>query len=153
MNYESSVGAFPPAGKAIYLASSPPSVIFSRYRFQRLGSGLVVHRGDQPHHRLELQLRIQRRQRWQLHGSLGDDQQLHLPLRANHIGSNRDSVSGDPNASPYEKTTGSGYGYTDYAPSIYTDINVVNGAPVTGGVGSSPIVPYRNKTIAGQGCC
>ena len=39
----------------------------------------------------------------------------------------------------------------DYAPSVYTDINVVNGNLATGGVGATPIVPYRNKTVAAEG--
>src|SRR5262249_41873980 len=68
-----------------------------------------------------------------------------------HLGGTRDSVSGDPNASAYEKTAGGGYGYTDYAPSIYTDINVINGTLVGGGLGSTTIVPYRNKNLAAPG--
>ena len=39
----------------------------------------------------------------------------------------------------------------DYAPSVYTDINVQNGVLATGGVGATPIVPYRNKTAGSQG--
>ena len=53
----------------------------------------------------------------------------------------------DPNASPFEKAVGSGYGYTDYAPSIYTDISPT----MTPGVGSTTIVPYRDKTTAANG--
>ena len=63
----------------------------------------------------------------------------------------RDSAGSDPNASPYEQAAGLGYGYMDYAPSVYTDINVVAGALQTGGVGATPIVPYRNKTLAVKG--
>ncbi len=63
----------------------------------------------------------------------------------------RDTVSGDPNASPYELAVGGGYGYMDYAPSVYTDINAVGGVLQTGGVGATPIVPYRNKTLAVKG--
>ena len=36
-------------------------------------------------------------------------------------------------------------------PSVYTDINVQNGTLATGGVGATPIVPYRNKTVAAKG--
>ena len=57
----------------------------------------------------------------------------------------------DPNASPYEKSQSSGYGYMDYAPSVYTDINVVNGGLATGGLGWTTIVPYRNKNLAAKG--
>jgi prepilin-type processing-associated H-X9-DG protein len=67
-------------------------------------------------------------------------------------GSARDTAAADPNASPYEVSNGSsGYGYMDYAPSVYTDINVIAGALQIGGVGATPIVPYRNKTVAAKG--
>ena len=39
----------------------------------------------------------------------------------------------------------------DYAPSVYTDINVQNGNLVGGGVGATSIVPYRNKLVAAKG--
>ncbi len=66
-------------------------------------------------------------------------------------GSTRDTASADPNASPYEQTQALGYGYMDYAPSVYTDINVQNGTLAIGGVGATPIVPYRNKLVAALG--
>ena len=39
----------------------------------------------------------------------------------------------------------------DYAPSVYTDINVFNGGLATGGLGFTTIVPYRNKSLAAKG--
>ena len=39
----------------------------------------------------------------------------------------------------------------DYAPSVYTDINVIGGILQNGGLGATPIVPYRNKTVAVKG--
>ena len=57
------------------------------------------------------------------------------------------AVVAEVSLTPYEKTAGVGYGYTDYAPSVYTDINVVNGAPVGGGVGATPIV-HRNDAVS-----
>ena len=39
----------------------------------------------------------------------------------------------------------------DYAPSVYTDINVQGGQLATGGVGATQVVPYRNKTLAAKG--
>jgi prepilin-type processing-associated H-X9-DG protein len=55
--------------------------------------------------------------------------------------------------SPEESALGgtTGYGVFDYAPVIYTDINVINGVVTAGGVGSSPAVPYRNKPSATSG--
>jgi prepilin-type processing-associated H-X9-DG protein len=66
-------------------------------------------------------------------------------------GGARDTAAVDPNASAYEKTNTAGYGYMDYAPSVYTDINVVNSQLATGGVGATSIVPYRNKNAAAKG--
>jgi prepilin-type processing-associated H-X9-DG protein len=63
----------------------------------------------------------------------------------------RDTAPVDPNASSYEKIQSAGYGYMDYAPTVYTDINVVNGTLATGGVGATSIVPYRNKNVAAKG--
>jgi prepilin-type processing-associated H-X9-DG protein len=63
----------------------------------------------------------------------------------------RDTAPSDPNGSPYERAQSTGYGYMDYAPSIYTDINAVGGTLATGGLGSTSIVPYRNKNLAAVG--
>jgi prepilin-type processing-associated H-X9-DG protein len=76
------------------------------------------------------------------------------PSTARQFGNgNRDSFNASN--SPEENIPGNlskiGYGYTDYAPSVYTDINVVNGVLSTGGVGSTTIVPYRNKNVAAKG--
>ena len=65
--------------------------------------------------------------------------------------STRDTAPADPNGSAFEQAQSVGYGYMDYAPSVYTDINVQYGALSTGGVGASPIVPYRNKLLAAKG--
>jgi prepilin-type processing-associated H-X9-DG protein len=56
-----------------------------------------------------------------------------------HASGQRDAV--DPN-DPITKTFGIGYGYNDYGATVYTDIDP-NG--MTGGSGSSPATPYRNK--------
>jgi prepilin-type processing-associated H-X9-DG protein len=55
-------------------------------------------------------------------------------------GGGRD-LPGDPNGAPFE-AKGPGYGLIDYGATTYTDADP-NGQ--TGGLGSTPIVPYRNK--------
>jgi prepilin-type processing-associated H-X9-DG protein len=69
-------------------------------------------------------------------------------VRTSRAGARRDDISQDPNASAYEKASGSGYGYTDYGATCYTDIDP-NGR--TGQVGSTSIVPYRNKAARVDG--
>ena len=47
---------------------------------------------------------------------------------------------------------GTGYGYFDYAPTVYTDINVVNGVATPPSPASpQPAVPYRNKATTALG--
>jgi prepilin-type N-terminal cleavage/methylation domain-containing protein/prepilin-type processing-associated H-X9-DG protein len=53
----------------------------------------------------------------------------------------RDNPANDPNGSVFEQTSGSGYGYTDYAAPSYTDIDPTG----TPGLGAQPGAPYRNK--------
>ncbi len=73
------------------------------------------------------------------------------PSAVRGAGTTRDTVSGDPNASAYEKTQTAGYGYADYGPSVYTDINVVNGVATPGPNYGTADVPYRNKAAAAKG--
>ena len=51
-------------------------------------------------------------------------------------------MANDPNASAYESATGSGYGYTDYGATCYTDIDPLG---QTGQTGSTLIVPYPEQ--------
>ena len=71
------------------------------------------------------------------------------PSSVRNTSGGRDTVN--TTNSPEESVLNVGYGYFDYAPSVYTDINVVNGAPATGGLGATTIVPYRNKSLATSG--
>ncbi len=46
---------------------------------------------------------------------------------------------------------GTGYGFVDYAPTVYVDINVVNGVAVQPGTPAQPAVPFRNKALTALG--
>jgi prepilin-type N-terminal cleavage/methylation domain-containing protein/prepilin-type processing-associated H-X9-DG protein len=148
-NYESSNTAFPPACKSINLTTTPPSVQFPDTGFS-------------------VQVRVLNYiEQSTLYNSINFAYEYNDTSGGNFTGTSpalsfyvcpstprsapRDTVSGDPNASPYELTTGSGYGYMDYAPSVYTDINVLNGGLATGGVGATIVVPFRNKNLAAKG--
>jgi prepilin-type processing-associated H-X9-DG protein len=60
----------------------------------------------------------------------------------------RDHAASDPNGSAYEKSSGSGYGYTDYGATCYTDIDPQG---LSGQIGATAIVPYRNKNARADG--
>ena len=67
-NYESGNGAFPPACKSINLTTSPPSVQFPDTGFSVQARILAYIEGGHAVQRTQLLLRVQRRERRQLHG-------------------------------------------------------------------------------------
>ena len=148
-NYESSNGAFPPACKAINLTTAPPSVGFFDTGFSVQARVLAFVEGGSQYNALNFAYEYNDTSGGNFTGASAVINIFVCPSTAR--AATRDAVQGDPNASPYELTQSQGYGYMDYAPSVYTDINVVNGTLTAGGVGATPIVPYRNKTAAAKG--
>jgi len=149
-NYESGNTCFPPAGKAINLSLSPPAVTFPDTGFSANARLLSYLEGGTLSNALNFNYEYNDASGGNFTGASAVLSVFVCPS-AVRSGGTRDTVSSDPNASVYEKAQGQGYGYTDYAPSIYTDINVLNGGLATGGLGATPIVPYRNKLLAAKG--
>jgi prepilin-type N-terminal cleavage/methylation domain-containing protein/prepilin-type processing-associated H-X9-DG protein len=149
-NYESGNGAFPPAAKSINLNVSPPAVQFIDTGFSTQARILGFMEGGNLYNALNFSYEYNDASGGNFTGSSAA-LSVYVCPSSNRSGGARDNASADPNASPYEKTQTSGYGYMDYAPSIYTDINVLNGTLATGGVGATTIVPYRNKNLAAKG--
>jgi len=152
-NYESSNGSFPPSCKAISLTTSPPSVTFFDTGFSTNARLLSQIEGGALYNAFNFSYEYNDASGGNFTGASAVVNVFICPSAARS--GTRDAVSGDPNASAYEKLQSSGYGYTDYAPSVYTDINVVGGAAVSGiGISNSkatPIVPYRNANTAAKG--
>ena len=148
-NYESSNGAFPPACKSINLTTTPPSVQFPDTGCSVQARVLNYIEQSSLYNSLNFAVEYNDASGGNFTGSSPALAVFICPSTARSA--NRDNVAGDPNASPYELTSGSGYGYMDYAPSVYTDINVLNGGLATAGVGATTIVPFRNKTVAAKG--
>jgi prepilin-type N-terminal cleavage/methylation domain-containing protein/prepilin-type processing-associated H-X9-DG protein len=148
-NYESSNGAFPPACKSINLTTSPPSVMFPDTGFSVQARVLSFVEGNTLYNALNFSYEYNDASGGNFTGSSAALAMYVCPSTPRSA--TRDNVAGDPNASPFELTQGAGYGYMDYAPSVYTDINVQNGTLAGGGVGATPIVPFRNKTVAAKG--
>ena len=148
-NYESGNGAFPPACKSITFTTAIPSIMFPDTGFSVQARILAYIEGNSLYNALNFSYEYNDASGGNFTGASPVMSVFVCPSTAR---SNvRDTVAGDPNASPYELASGSGYGYMDYAPSVYTDINVINGGLATGGVGHTTIVPYRNKTLAAVG--
>ncbi len=148
-NYESSNNAFPPACKSINLTTSPPSVMFADTGFSVQARVLSYIEGGSQYNSLNYS--------YEYNDASGGNFTGASPAMSIFIcpsaprGNTRDTASADPNASAYEQAQPIGYGYMDYAPSVYTDINVQYGGLTTGGLGATTIVPYRNKLLAAKG--
>ena len=148
-NYENSNGAFPPACKSINLTTSPPSVMFPDTGFSVQARLLSFLEGGTLYNALNFA--------YEYNDASGGNFTGSSPALSVYVcpstprSATRDTAQNDPNASPYEQSQSAGYGYMDYAPSVYTDINVVGGNLATGGVGATAIVPFRNKALAAKG--
>jgi len=151
-NYESSNVCFPPACKSINLTTVPPSVMFPDTGFSVQARILAYVEAGTLYNSLNFSYEYNDNSGGNFTGASPALSIFVCPSSA-RLGGTRDTAGGDPNASPYEKTVGGGYGYMDYAPSVYTDINVVNGAPVAGPAaeGATLIVPFRNKLVSAKG--
>ena len=149
-NYESSNISFPPSCKSIDLTTVPPSVMFPDTGFSVQARILTyVGRRVTQYNALNFSYEYNDASGGNFTGSSPAINLYICP--SSPRSSPRDTCQSDPNASAFEQTVTSGYGYMDYAPSVYTDINAVGGGLATGGVGATPIVPYRNKTLAAKG--
>ncbi len=144
-NYESAIGAFPPAGQGTNYTATPPSTTFID------GTGLFV------------------RILTYLEGT-NISNSYNYSLDYNHISASnktacgtvlnvylcpssvRESAGGLDNLDPAESSlTGNlriGYGFTDYGAPCYTDISARG---TTGGLGSTPVTPYRNNNDRADG--
>jgi prepilin-type N-terminal cleavage/methylation domain-containing protein/prepilin-type processing-associated H-X9-DG protein len=152
-NYESAQGCFPPAGKSINLTTNPPSVVFVDTGYSALARLLGYLEGGSLYNAINFSTDYNELTGMNFTGCSAVVNVFLCPSAVRLGGNGRDSYN--ITNSPEENIPGNpaqqGYGYFDYAPSVYTDINVVNGQPVQGGLGSTPAVPYRNKLLAAQG--
>jgi prepilin-type N-terminal cleavage/methylation domain-containing protein/prepilin-type processing-associated H-X9-DG protein len=145
-NYESSNGAFPPACK--YYNLSTAAVQFGDTGFSTLARLLNFIEGTNISNSINFNYEYNDLSGGNMTACSSVINSFICPS-AVRIGNGRDTVN--LTNSPEETLLNIGYGYFDYAPVIYTDINVVNGVAVGGGSGSTPAVPFRNKATAASG--
>jgi prepilin-type N-terminal cleavage/methylation domain-containing protein/prepilin-type processing-associated H-X9-DG protein len=67
------------------------------------------------------------------------------PSSVRNPSSGKDTTGGDANAQVFEA---GGYGVQDYGPTTYTDVDPLG---ATGGAGSTPATPFRNKLARANG--
>ena len=145
-NYESSNGSFPPAGK--YYNLNNAQVQFGDTGFSTLARLLQYLEGTTLFNSINFNYEYNDLSGGNLTGCSAVVNTFICPSAVRQ-GGGRDSVN--TTNSPEETTMNIGYGYFDYAPTIYTDIYIVNGAPATGGTGATQAVPYRNRATAANG--
>ena len=143
-NYESSNGAFPPACK--YYNTANARVQFGDTGFSAAARLLPYLEASTLSNAINYSYEYNDLSGGNLTGCSAVISSFICPSSNRVSGSGRDSVN--TTNSPEEAQLNVGYGVIDYAPTIYTDINIINGVPVAGGNGATPAVPYRNNTAA-----
>ena len=148
-NYESSNGCFPASGKSIDLTQSPPAVAFRDTGFSTLARLLTALEGTTVFNSINFNYEYNDLSGGNLTGCSTVINSFLCPSASRVNSGGRESVS--TSNSPEEAVLNVGYAYFDYAPTSYVDIYIVNGVPATGGLGATPVVPYRNKSVATNG--
>ncbi len=144
-NYESGNGAFPPAGQSSNYTTTPPQNQYVDGAYSVFPRILPYIEGGTTFNALNFALDYN-----DLSGAnyTGASQAISVFLcpSSPNASANHDVV-GDPNGAPFE-ANGPGYGLTDYGATCYTDIDPLG---QTGQLGSTPVVPYRNKSARVDG--
>src|SRR5437762_1568814 len=109
-NYESGNTSFPPAGKAINLTTSPPSVMFADTGWSAQARLLSYMEGSSQFNALNFAVEYNDASGCNFTGASAVIGIFLCPSSARSSGSSRDTP-GDPNASAYETAIGQGYGY------------------------------------------
>jgi len=148
-NYESSNGCFPPGGESTNFnytgtldAQNGPATQFVDNDFSTLARLLSYMEGGAQYNALNFQYGY-----WHISGGnyTGASSVIRVFIcpSATRVGSDRDGA--DP-ADTLATQRGQGYGYGDYGPTVYTDIN-----PAGAATGFSVMTPYRFKGSRADG--
>ncbi len=144
-NYEGAVGAFPPGGESTNFNVSPAVTQFvdgSHSTFTRL---LGFMEGSGAFDATNFSVGYNEATGMNFTGAATVFKFFLCPSASRQAGGDRDGVDAN------DTTTirlGLGYGYVDYGPTVYTDIDPTATA---GGPGSTPVTPYRNKLTRADG--
>jgi prepilin-type N-terminal cleavage/methylation domain-containing protein/prepilin-type processing-associated H-X9-DG protein len=145
-NYESSNSAFPTAGESTNFNNSPPSSQFVDGGWSTLARILPFMEAGNSFNTMNFNI-------YEYNDAMGINltgastviQVYICPSATRSPDGGRDGT--DPNDGGISAAT-NGYGYNDYGPTCYTDIDPAGNS---GGLGSTPAVPYRNKLSRANG--
>ena len=151
-NYESSNGAFPPACKSINLTTIAPVGHVPRHRLQRPGPHSQLHRRGLAVQRPELLIMSTTTPAAATSpGASAVDQRLPLPVDRPRRRYPRHGAC-DPNASPYETDPDRRLRVHGLRPvGLHRHQRRQRRARPPAASAHTPIVPYRNKTLAAKG--
>jgi prepilin-type N-terminal cleavage/methylation domain-containing protein/prepilin-type processing-associated H-X9-DG protein len=146
LNYESGQGAFPPGGESTNFNVSPAASQFVDGDFSTLARILSYIEGGSSFNALNFAL-------WEYNDAMGINltgssaviNVFICPSAARAPDGGRDGA--DPNDGGISAST-NGYGYNDYGPTIYTDIDPLGGTTFAA---SFPATPFRNKLSRANG--
>jgi prepilin-type N-terminal cleavage/methylation domain-containing protein/prepilin-type processing-associated H-X9-DG protein len=139
-NYESSVGAFPPGGESTYFSNTPPSSQFVDGGYSALARILPFMEGGNSFNAINFNIyEYNDAAGINITGSSQVVAVYICPSSTRQPDGGRDGV--DPNDGGISAATG-GYGYNDYGPTVYTDIDPFG---QTLYAATYPATPFRNK--------
>jgi prepilin-type processing-associated H-X9-DG protein len=147
-NYAGSYNGFPPAGQSSNYATTPAQNQYVDGAYSALPRLLGNLEGGAIYNALNFSLDYNDSSGANFTAASTVINVFLCPSAVRSSNGLRDHASNDPNGSPYEKASGSGYGYTDYGATCYTDIDPQGR---TGQTGATSIVPYRNKNARADG--
>lgn len=145
-NYESSNGAFPPAGQSSNYNVSPPQNQYVDGAYSVFPRILSYLEGGSTFNAFNFSLDYNDSTGANVTAASQVVSVFLCPSSVRTPSGGRESV-GDPNGTALEASFG-GYGVTDYGATCYTDIDPLG---QTGQPGSTQIVPYRNKNARVDG--
>jgi prepilin-type N-terminal cleavage/methylation domain-containing protein/prepilin-type processing-associated H-X9-DG protein len=144
-NYENSNVAFPPSGESTNFNVSPPATQFVDGNWSTLARLLPYLEGGTAFNALNFN--ISEYNDWSGINYTGASQAVSVFICPS---ATRQPDGGRDGADPLDQFSqiNNGYGYTDYAPTNYTDISPVLN---TTGAGAMPWIPYRDKNTRVNG--
>ncbi len=143
-NYESANICYPPSGKSLDLTQQPPPVVFIDGGWSALARILPHMEGDVQFNAINFTYEYNDASGGNFTATSAQMNPFLCPS-VSRLGVGRDTAPADPNASTYEKAQSTGYSYTDYSPTPWTDLAAV------GGVGANAAAPFRDRSQSARG--
>ena len=148
-NYESSNGAFPPAGKSYNLTLGSP--YFPDTGYSTLARLLQFIEGTTIFNAINFNYEYNDASGGNVSAGTAVINALLCPSASRQPGGGREGVNTSDSPELLAIGGGTGYGFADYGPTIFTDINVINGVAVPLANPTQPAVPFHNASMVALG--